>query len=235
MLKVIFPDRCEGCDSLLEESCFCKGCESKIEFIEKNTTCTKCGDIFNTYKGNSSDNYLCVRCIRQEYLFSKCRSVAKHSGFIKELLHKFKYRKKIILGKLLSRVIVDHFPKDFDYFDTIIPVPLDEKKIRDREYNQSSIFAKNIAKEFGKIYDPFSLLRKVKEKMPQYEVKNLRQRKENVKGAFEVTKKNRIKNSSVLLIDDVFTTGSTVNECTKALLSSGVSKVQVITLTRVGV
>lgn len=235
MLKIIFPDICPGCDSLLRKGDFCSPCESKIEFIEKESTCAKCGDIFNTYKESISDSYLCVRCIRNDYLFLKCRSIAKHSGFIKELVHKFKYRKKTILGKLLSRVIVNHFPKDFDFFDTIVPVPLDEKKIRDREYNQSAIFAKNISKEFDKIYDPFSLLRHVEETNPQYEIKNLRQRKENVKGVFEVDRKNRLKNSSVLLIDDVFTTGSTVNECTKALLNSGVSKVQVLTLTRVGV
>ena len=234
ILEIIFPNTCVGCNSVIKDE-FCSVCDKKIDYIDQSSTCIKCGGLFYSTNVKDIKSSLCIKCIRGDYSFIKCRSIAKHNGHIKELLHNFKYRKKIILGKILSKIVVDNFPGDFDYYDTVVPVPQHIKKLRERDYNQSAILAKNISKRFEKKYDPFSLSRYKAESKPQYQISNISERKRNVRGVFKLSQKNKLFNKSVLLVDDVFTTGSTINECSKVLISQGVKKVQAITVTRASI
>jgi len=103
--------------------------------------------------------------------------------------------------------------------------------LRNREYNQSAVLANGIAKYKRVKCDLFGLKR-IRDTVPQIELRNEKERRRNVKGAFSIAPNRSYKNESVLLIDDVFTTGSTSDECTKMLLKSGAYKVQVLTLTR---
>jgi len=113
----------------------------------------------------------------------------------------------------------------------VVPVPLHIEKLRAREYNQSAILAVNIAKYLGVGFDLMGL-KKLRETKPQFELKNEKERLSNVKGAFFVEDKHRFDKKAVLLVDDVFTTGATSNECSKTILKSGASRVFVLTLCR---
>jgi len=112
-----------------------------------------------------------------------------------------------------------------------VPVPLHIDKLRHREYNQSVILATGVAKYKGSKCDLLGLKR-IRDTVPQIEIKNENERRSNVKGAFSIAKDKSYKDESVLIVDDVFTSGSTSDECSKMLLKSGAYKVQVLTLTR---
>ncbi len=122
-------------------------------------------------------------------------------------------------------------PDDFDEFDCVVPIPLHPGKLRKREYNQSVILACRLAKHMGLECDVFGLKR-IRDTRPQIELSGEIERRRNVRGAFSVAAPQNFQNRSVLLVDDVFTTGSTCDECSKMLLKSGAYKVQVLTLTR---
>lgn len=199
--------------------------------LDEIDACEKCGEPFSHIERYSESGALCIRCINDEYYFDTARSVFIHKGFIKDLLHKFKYRKKIILSKTLSELIISRFPYNDTSFDTVIPVPLYIKKLREREYNQSSLLAKRIAAHIECNFNPMSLV-KIKKSKPQFEMGNLGQRIKNVNNLFEIKEKTKVSGKKVLLIDDVYTTGATINECSKVLLAAGAKKVDVLTLTR---
>ncbi|MEE9238307.1 MAG: ComF family protein [Thermodesulfobacteriota bacterium] len=143
----------------------------------------------------------------------------------------FKYEGKLSKGDVLVDILITNFPNDLDNFDYVVPVPLHIVKLRQREYNQSAILANELAKYAGVNCDLFGL-RRVRETRPQIEISSEDERRSNVKGAFSVMDDHKFRGKSVLLVEDVFTTGSTSDECSKMLLNSGAYKVQVITLTR---
>ena len=124
------------------------------------------------------------------------------------------------------------FP-DFDFTDysLIIPVPLHIKKLRERGFNQSLILADAIGKKW-QIPVNFSLLKRHKFTLTQTGL-NKKEREQNIKGAFEVSDKEKIAGRNIILIDDVYTTGATINECAKILIKAGAQKVAVLTLARV--
>lgn len=147
------------------------------------------------------------------------------------MIHEFKYEARLAHERVLSGFLLEHFPFKPDNFDTVVPVPLHINKLRGREYNQSAVLAQNIARWSGASYDPFGL-KKIMDTRPQFELKNEEERRRNVKGAFAVPDSARFRGRALLLIDDVFTTGSTCDECAGVLLKSGASNVRVLTLAR---
>ena len=126
---------------------------------------------------------------------------------------------------------MNNYPRDIGEFDIIIPVPLHIKRLREREYNQSAIIASEISKVTKVEYNPF-ILKKIKDTKPQVEFSNTVDRKKNVKETFAIKESSMIKNKIVLVVDDVFTTGSTTNECSSVLMASGAKEVKVLTVLR---
>lgn len=114
--------------------------------------------------------------------------------------------------------------------DLLIPVPLDKKRYREREFNQAHLLAKVVSRRFKIPFSP-SALRRTKITLPQTGL-NLKQRKENVKGLFRVARARECRGKTVLIIDDVFTTGSTANECAKVLSLAGAREVNILTVAR---
>ena len=159
------------------------------------------------------------------------RSVAFYEGILRDMLHEFKYRGVIQLSKVLSNIMINNYPVEFDSVDVVIPVPLHLRKLRQREYNQVAVMGLELSRYIRSSFDPF-VLRKLSDTRPQYEMKSEKERRKNVKGTFVIKDLLKIKGKSVLLLDDVFTTGSTLNECAGVLLKSGVKRVQVLTLMR---
>lgn len=159
------------------------------------------------------------------------RSVAYYEGILRDMLHEFKYRGVLRLSRVLSHILIYNYPVEFDPVDVVIPVPLHLRKLRQREYNQVAVLGQELSKYIGSSFDPF-VLRKQYDTRPQFEMKGERERRRNVRGTFVIEDLRRIKGKSVLLLDDVFTTGSTLNECTGVLLKAGAGRVQVLTLMR---
>ncbi len=115
-------------------------------------------------------------------------------------------------------------------YDTIIPVPISKKRRKERGYNQSELIAKEIAKNLGIEYNTDCLF-KVKNIVEQSKL-NKEERQKNIQGVYELHKQNRLQNKKILLIDDIYTTGSTVNECCKILKQASPKQIEVFTLAK---
>ena len=175
--------------------------------------------------------HLCGKCVKGTFSFEKARSVAFYDGKLRDMIHEFKYEGGLSHEAVLTDMIVQNFPYVSDYFDAVVPVPLHISKLRIREYNQSAVLAQNLAIRKGMECDLFGL-KKTRDTRPQFELKNERERRRNVRGAFSVQGDKGYKGKSLLLVDDVFTTGATTEECSRVLLESGAARVSVLTLTR---
>ena len=229
---VIFPPQCLGCTEILHphsRQLFCSDCKEKIKFITGNL-CPVCGTIF---PDSPAPSHLCGNCLENKTYFSCARAVVSYETIILHVIHQFKYGNNISVGALLASFMADFsFPDvDFTDYSLIIPVPLHIKRLRQRGFNQSLILAQALAKKW-QIPVNFSLLKRHKFTLTQTGL-NKAERNKNIKGAFEVSDKKNIAGKNVILIDDVYTTGATINECAKTLIKAGAQKVTVLTLARV--
>ena len=222
VLGLVYPSVCGYCGEVTGGSgSLCDSCTKDIRFLSNWSCCVKCGGPFGFYESNndlredSNSGHLCGDCIRGKYSFISARSITFYTGTIRELIHEFKYEGKIVNGDTLSSILAENYPFDKESIDLVVPVPLRVEKLRVREYNQSAIFAVNTAKR-RKIGFDLTGLKKLRETKPQFELNKEKERLRNVRGAY-VEDKHRFKNKSVLLVDDVFTTGATSNECSTTL------------------
>lgn len=241
MLDLIFPDSCSVCSSPVQgEGFLCSSCVGVIKYLDDLAQCSVCGTPFGYFDsgdemtneaGSAKADHLCGKCVVGEFSFEKARSVAFYDGKLRDMIHEFKYEGGLRHEAFFTDMIVEKFPYEAVEFDAVVPVPLHLSKLRAREYNQSSVIAQNLAFRTDMKYDLF-VLRKTRETRPQFELKSERDRRKNVRGAFSVTAEDVYRGKSLLLIDDVFTTGATTQECSRVLLESGASRVSVLTLAR---
>ncbi len=234
-LEFLFPAKCVICRKPLGWSNpepVCSSCSMKIRSIEE-PICFTCGYPILAEIGNvPKEKITCTSCKKNVPKFTQTRSVFYYEGTLRQLVHSFKYQGKITIGKMLAQSMGDYC-RDGSYFPTaecIVPVPLGIKKLRHREFNQSLILAKVVGKYLKVPVYPFAL-KKVKEPAPQMQLSR-QARMRNVRGAFMVRNKKQINQKEVLLVDDVFTTGATIRECSRVLLQHGVKKVWALTLAR---
>lgn len=234
-LELLFPAKCVICRKPLGWSNpepVCSNCRMKIRSIQ-GPICFTCGYPILAEIGNvSKEEITCASCKKNVPEFTQTRSVFYYEEILRQLVHFFKYQGKITIGKMLAQLMGDYC-REGPYFSTaecIVPVPLGIKKLRHREFNQSLILAKVVGKYLKVPVYPFAL-KKVKEPAPQMKLSK-QDRMRNVRGAFMVRKKKQINRKEVLLVDDVFTTGATIRECSRVLLQHGVKKVWALTLAR---
>jgi ComF family protein len=149
-----------------------------------------------------------------------------------EAIHRFKYNGKIYIGEILGRLMAEYTYPLFNVSENslIVPVPLHPKKLRERGFNQSLILAKEISKKFAVSLDFMTLRRHINTE-PQISL-GKKERESNVHGVFSVTDPDKIKGQRIILVDDVYTSGSTVKECARALMKNKAAAVAVITLAR---
>ena len=164
--------------------------------------------------------------------FRLCRSAIKYDQFSKKLLLDFKFADHIENRSLLARWLYFAGKDIFNAgVDLIIPVPLYFTRLLSRKYNQSAILTAELSKMTA-IPADYKSLKKIRNTLPQVQC-NGTKRKTNIKNAFQVKNPNKIKGKRILLIDDVYTTGSTLNECCKVLLKAGATSVDILTVARV--
>jgi len=230
-LDIIFPPRCHVCRCFLAEPTdthLCNDCREKIITVS-SPLCTICGVPFATENGI---DHICGHCLTTRRPFTGARAAARFEGPLQELIHRFKYGKKIHLarplGLLTATVLGDFHPAVSA--DCIVTVPLHRRRLRERGFNQSQLIGRILAKSWE---IPLSVhnLRRIRWTKPQTGL-SAAERERNIRDAFEVAMPGRFKGKRLLLVDDVYTTGSTVTECAKTLRQSGAKEVHVVTVAR---
>jgi ComF family protein len=214
----------------------CPGCIEKFSPIS-SPFCLQCGKIF---KSPVSENHLCSSCIQNKRPYQRVRSACLHKGSLMEAIHQFKYAGKIQLARPLGRILFWAYKKYFHdvMMDVIVPVPLHASKFRARGFNQSQLMLAQWP-DFLAPADPSELLIDFhgaiidrKKKTESQTGLGREKRKFNVKNAFSVLQPEAIRGKQVLLVDDVYTTGATTEECAKLLMKSGARDVHILTLAR---
>jgi len=233
VMSLLYPHRCPGCQVFIQsDEHFCHGC---FPFVQAITAplCLRCGIPFPTDAGPDHE---CGGCLATPPPFRRARAWAYyHYGDtpqqpVSEAIQQFKYHRNLSVGKLLAQLAATHFPFTDETYDVIIPVPLHISRLRWRGFNQALLLSRAIGRTHRVPVDPF-ILERSRPTVPQTQLKE-RERRENVKGAFTVTVPERIQDRRVLLVDDVYTSGATVAECSKALSRAGAQAVDVFTLAR---
>ena len=202
---------CEFCNKINNNS-LCKRCELNLSKYEIN--CIKDGLI-------NKQNYF-------DYLFCALR----YENIIREKIIQYKFNEKSYLYKTFAKFIIKNkkMYRFFKLYDIIIAVPMHKNKKAVRGYNQCELIAKEIAKQTGLDFEE-NILIKVKNTNVQSTLTKL-QRMKNVKDAFFVKDIEKIRGKKIILIDDIYTTGSTVNECSKVLKKAGAKEICVATIAR---
>lgn len=199
ILNLIFPPRCEICKKDSKEP-LCTECFSQIKFMKP---------------------HLGIHC------------VSTYDGVLRKALHRFKFKKRKALAEALGIVMVKYLSNaetlEIKNIDSIIPVPLHKKRLRERGFNQAELLARIIGRYFEK---PVSLaLERIINTKAQFDLPR-EERFKNITGAFKVADIRSVFNKKVLLLDDIYTTGSTIAECSKALRIAGARRIEVLTLSR---
>ncbi len=227
LLNVIFPPVCQLCEDDILAGPLCSGCyEAFTENLLKGPLCTLCGEPFTTTSGA---DHTCGDCITGRMPFALARSAYTYKSTVLKAIHKFKYNGKTILARPLGQLLAASATELSITPDIIVPVPLHKTRLKRRGFNQSLLLAKEVSRHTGTALDYLNLQRTLYT-TPQITLKaNARER--NVSGAFSLKNSAAFKGKKVLLIDDVFTTGATVKECSKVLAKAG-AEVNVLTLAR---
>lgn len=226
---IFFPSFCELCSSLLEfpgERVICRSCWESIKPF-RSSYCLCCGRFFE----GIGEPHFCQHCLEERPPFSCHRSFGRYSGRLKDIIIFYKFNKFWIIGKYLARRVHRLLAKREEIWqgvDVIIPVPLHPKREKKRGFNQAQIIAKELA-DLEKVRLLEGVLVKTKNVPPQTFLQ-LKEREKNVRGAFQVKKEEEVKDRVVLLVDDVYTTGSTIRECSSVLKKAGAKEVKALTI-----
>ena len=220
---------------LLASYC-CSDCVSSFRDIA-STICSCCGIMFKSRQGR---NHLCGDCITRPKKFRIARAAVTYDHQLMSVVHRFKYAGKIQLARPLGGLMLNAYMRYWDRkkVDLVIPVPLHNQKFRKRGFNQSYLLIRSwksisspVGAEASDIPVNTDVLIKDKATVPQTDL-GRQQRLKNIKGAFSVRIPEKVIAKKVLLVDDVYTTGATVNECARVLLKAGAELVDVLTVAR---
>ena len=217
IIKALYPDACPNCGKVVDKVGLCKDCKGTFKLI-KNPICGICGRTVD-----SEDICICEDCRETKHVFIRNVSVFEYKGDIKECIYRFKYANMRCYAEYFAAEAARRYTKLLKIWkiDTIVAVPMYGKKQRKRGYNQAEEFAKSLGKACGIKVDK-KCLKRVKDTAPMKTLSK-QQRYENLQKAFVADKKSNVKR--VLVVDDIFTTGSTIDACAKVLKKSGVEVV----------
>jgi ComF family protein len=234
ILDFVLPPLCSLCNRRLKdnEKLVCTDCLHRIRIISP-PFCELCGKPVKSF-----NEKVCHRCAISPHKCSKIRAIGPYDGNLKNepytanlkhLIYLFKYSKKPALAKLLGKLMADTLKNDktFEIPQVVVPVPLHKSRERERGYNQAKLLAEIVSSELNLPLITDALVR-IRATQSQTKL-SAKERKENVKGAFKVNLKDSIKGKKILLVDDVFTTGATLDECATELLESGALDVSAVT------
>lgn len=208
ILNLIFPEVCGFCDK-----------------INKNNLCKTCELALSKYEIN------CITEVEDKY-FDYLFSALKYENIVREKIIKYKFNEKSYLYKTFVKIIIKN-KKIYSFlklYDIIISVPMHKLKKSVRGYNQSELIAKEISKQIEIKFEKNILVKQINTEVQSTLTKT--QRMKNVKGAFSITDFTKVRGKKIILVDDIYTTGSTVNECGKILKQAGAKEICVVTIAK---
>ena len=210
LISTIYPNICGVCGKINNES-LCKKCELLL---------------------NEHAKFIIEENYKEEKYFTKHLYIFQYEGIIRRMILNYKFNEKSYLYKTFVNFLLknEKFFKILNSYDTIIPVPISKQRRKERGYNQSELIAKELSKYLQGKYEE-KILIKTKNIIAQSKL-NKEQRQKNIKDAYKLFEKEKVKNKKVLLIDDIYTTGNTVNECCKTICNSNVKKIDVLTIAK---
>jgi len=232
LAELVFPPRCYGCGRA-SSSPLCPTCLEAMPRVGE-PGCPICG-LPETSDSPRKVVTRCGACRLRKPRFDVVRSFAPYAGLVGECIRKFKYRRKKRLGVVLGQILAEHLRSHPELaslreVDQVIAVPLHRFRARLRGFNQSELLAIPVRRQLGVEASENALIR-VRNNPKQVGLP-FKKRWENVKGAFAVKNPEAVKGKKILLVDDVMTSGATLNECAKVLKKAGAAKVYGLTLTR---
>lgn len=233
LIDIIYPKKCHICLDFLDDEerklpDICDNCFSGLPVLT-HPFCSICGVPFAS---KVEEDHLCEKCIRTRPFYDELRAPYLYEDRIMEAIHRLKYSGKSYLAKSFGSLLADFLKEWINDIDgmIMIPVPLHKRKLRQRGFNQSVLLVRLTAGILDMETDYFTL-RRIRYTETQTGL-TLEERRKNVKGAFEVTDNSILNGKSVILVDDVATTGNTINECARVLKKAGCERVFGLTLAR---
>lgn len=225
LLDLLYPPRCPVCNEIvsLKDSGICPLCKDKFQYVQE-PYCLKCGKPIE----DEGEEY-CKDCKDKPHYYIEGRACFVYNEYMKESIYRFKYNNKQEYATYYSKAIYDRLGRKMQFWnaDALIPVPIHKDRLKKRGYNQAELIAKGLSRLTNIPIKNHILTRKNSTKA----LKNLdaKERENNLKKAF-IVKENVVELRTVIIVDDIYTTGSTVDAISSVLLEAGVENVYFITL-----
>ncbi len=229
-MDIVFPPGCTVCGVRLagdEQGSFCPGCRPGIRPLVW-PLCRICGIEVG---GAAGDSPLCGECLKSPPPYLIARSVVRYEWEVQQLVHKLKYNSDLSVLPGISELIGRYDMAEFADVDCIVVVPLHLRRLQRRGLNQAAVLAGLFFADRRHLIKLNWLVR-IRNTVPQTELDRTARRK-NLRGAFQTRAMSNFQGTTVCLIDDVLTTGTTVSECSRVILLEGAVAVKVLTLARV--
>lgn len=233
--QIIFPPRCLVCDQFTDQTdSLCSQCWEELSFI-RGQSCHRCG-IPLPISDPITEKLTCINCEYHPPYYSSAQAVTYYGETSKKIIMPLKYADRELNKNFMAKLMRQYGHQLITESDIITPVPLYYWRQWKRRYNQAALLAKTIysmEKNPNLIYKP-NILKRV-ENTPKQGKLSFQQRRENVKSVFIISdnQAKEVQGKNILIIDDVFTSGATVNECSRILKKAGAHSVGVLTFSRV--
>lgn len=225
-LDFALPPRCGGCGIIVDQvDSFCAGCWRSLEFLGLGGGCSRCGMPLQ-----ATEAEICGACLASPPRLDRIRSAVAYDEISRSIALRLKYGRKVALARTMSRYmqpLLGELPPD----SLFVPVPLHRSRLWRRGFNQSAIVARELSRRTGHAVAVDALKRT--RATPPLKGLNTRQRRRTVGGAFEANPARELRGRTVVLVDDVLTTGSTANACARILKRAGAARVDLISWARV--
>jgi ComF family protein len=226
VLDLVFPPRCISCRALIDAGrSLCRLCQDTLLDLPPGS-CPKCAE--PPAGATVGDGRLCATCRESPPPFERLFAPYVFGAALADAIHRFKYEDRPHLARPLISLVRASLAEDVSWADMLVPIPLHRKRLLERKYDQAWLLARELAKPTGKPAKP-RLLRRLRHTPPQVG-HDRTARRDNVSGAFQGSE--RLKGLNVLLVDDVITTGSTMEAAALAALSAGAASVRGVALAR---
>jgi len=234
VVSVLFPAGCRICERLLTRASRVPICEECLDSFQRipEKACEICGQPMPGFAAREGERLICRVCGNRTYAFDRARSYAIYEGALVRAIILLKFERIEPLGTWFAARLAEVVQREIQILeaDVVVPVPLHRDRERERGYNQADVIAKPLAKKLRLPHKAVLLVRT--RSRPDKQVLSFEERWESVRGAFATRPGSQVDNKRVLLVDDVLTTGATLDACARALREAGAKSVIGLTVAR---